>query len=69
MLKRFISEKDSAWIDVISEWDEDYKMGGWDWLNKGTEFFGQVKRMDGVIYTGSAGMGKTKFWLHREIMM
>ena len=31
-------EKDNAWIDVISEWDENYKMGGWDWLNKGSEF-------------------------------
>jgi dipeptidyl-peptidase 4 len=31
-------ETDSAWIEVISEWDEDYKMGGWDWLNKGAEF-------------------------------
>ncbi|HEY4964941.1 MAG TPA: S9 family peptidase [Puia sp.] len=32
------SEKDAAWIDVLSEWDDDYKMGGWDWLNKGSEF-------------------------------
>ncbi|HEY2350590.1 MAG TPA: DPP IV N-terminal domain-containing protein [Puia sp.] len=32
------SEKDKAWIDVISEWDDDYKMGGWDWLKKGSEF-------------------------------
>ncbi len=32
------SEKDPAWIDVLSEWDDDYKMGGWDWLNKGAEF-------------------------------
>ena len=32
------SEKDAAWIDVLSEWDDDYKMGGWDWLKKGEEF-------------------------------
>jgi dipeptidyl-peptidase-4 len=32
------SEKDKAWIDVISEWDDDYKMGGWDWLKSGSEF-------------------------------
>jgi dipeptidyl-peptidase 4 len=37
-VKTIFSERDSAWIDVLSEWDEDYKMGGWDWLNKGTEF-------------------------------
>ena len=33
-----LQEKDKAWIDVISEWDENYKMGGWDWLNNGSEF-------------------------------
>jgi dipeptidyl-peptidase 4 len=32
------SEKDPAWIDVLSEWDDDYKMGGWDWFGKGSEF-------------------------------
>jgi len=32
------SEKDKAWIDVISEWDDEYKMGGWDWLKNGSEF-------------------------------
>ena len=32
------TEKDSAWIDIISAWDDDYKMGGWDWLNGGREF-------------------------------
>jgi len=37
-VKTIYSEKDNAWIDVLAEWDEDYKMGGWDWLNKGTEF-------------------------------
>ena len=34
----YILKKISAWIDVISEWDDDYKMGGWDWLKKGNEF-------------------------------
>ncbi|HLA57647.1 MAG TPA: DPP IV N-terminal domain-containing protein, partial [Puia sp.] len=37
-VKQIYSEKDKAWIDVISEWDDTYKMGGWDWLNKGSEF-------------------------------
>jgi dipeptidyl-peptidase-4 len=37
-IKTIYSERDSAWIDVLSEWDEDYKMGGWDWLNNGAEF-------------------------------
>jgi dipeptidyl-peptidase-4 len=32
------TEKDEAWIDVLSEWDDDYKMGGWDWLKNGSEF-------------------------------
>jgi len=32
------SEKDTAWIDILSSWDDDYKMGGWDWLNEGKDF-------------------------------
>jgi len=32
------TEKDPAWIDILPAWDEDYKMGGWDWLNGGKEF-------------------------------
>jgi dipeptidyl-peptidase-4 len=32
------NEKSSAWIDVISEWNAKYQMGGWDWLNNGSEF-------------------------------
>ena len=32
------NEKSSAWIDVISEWDDKYQMGGWDWLKGGSEF-------------------------------
>jgi dipeptidyl-peptidase 4 len=31
-------EKDAAWIDIISAWDDKYKMGGWDWLQNGSEF-------------------------------
>ena len=31
-------EKDSAWIDILPLWDEDYSYGGWDWLNNGKEF-------------------------------
>jgi len=37
-VKTVFSERDNAWIDIISEWDQDYQMGGWDWLNKGAEF-------------------------------
>ena len=32
------TERDSAWIDILSAWDGDYKMGGWDWLQQGKEF-------------------------------
>jgi dipeptidyl-peptidase-4 len=31
-------EKDSAWIDILPLWDDDYAYGGWDWLNNGKEF-------------------------------
>jgi dipeptidyl-peptidase 4 len=37
-VKSVFKEKDSAWIDIISSWDKDYQMGGWDWLNGGKEF-------------------------------
>ncbi|HTL09106.1 MAG TPA: S9 family peptidase [Chitinophagaceae bacterium] len=32
------TEKDSAWIDILPLWDQDYINGGWDWLNSGKEF-------------------------------
>ena len=32
------SESDSAWIDILALWDQDYSYGGWDWLNGGKEF-------------------------------
>lgn len=32
------SEKDTAWIDLLASWDQDYIWGGWDWLNGGKEF-------------------------------
>ncbi|MEO5591160.1 MAG: DPP IV N-terminal domain-containing protein, partial [Chitinophagaceae bacterium] len=32
------TEKDSAWIDILPLWDQDYTNGGWDWLNSGKEF-------------------------------
>ncbi|TAH00088.1 MAG: S9 family peptidase [Sphingobacteriales bacterium] len=32
------NEKDSAWIDILPLWDNDYTNGGWDWLNGGKEF-------------------------------
>ncbi len=31
-------EEDSAWIDLQQEWDQKYSYGGWDWIEKGTEF-------------------------------
>ncbi len=37
-VKSVFKEKDAAWIDVISSWDDKYKMGGWDWLKNGSEF-------------------------------
>ena len=40
------SEKDTAWIDIISRVDDAYDMGGWDWLNNGTEFL-WVSEKDG----------------------
>jgi len=36
--KNIYAEKDSAWIDILPLWDEDYEYGGWDWLNNGNEF-------------------------------
>jgi dipeptidyl-peptidase-4 len=32
------TEKDSAWIDILPLWDNDYIWGGWDWLGGGKEF-------------------------------
>lgn len=31
-------EKDSAWIDILPLWDQDYTNGGWDWIKKGASF-------------------------------
>lgn len=31
-------ETDSAWIDILPLWDNDYIYGGWDWLDNGKEF-------------------------------
>jgi len=36
--KTIYEEKDSAWIDILPLWDEEYSYGGWDWLNNGKEF-------------------------------
>ncbi len=36
--KTIYSEKDSAWIDILPLWDNDYTWGGWDWLNNAKEF-------------------------------
>jgi dipeptidyl-peptidase 4 len=36
--KTIYNEKDAAWINIISSWDDSYKMGGWDWLKNGSEF-------------------------------
>jgi dipeptidyl-peptidase-4 len=44
--KTAYTEKDAAWIDVISAWEPHYYYGGWDWFNKGTEFL-WVSEKDG----------------------
>jgi dipeptidyl-peptidase 4 len=36
--KTIYVERDSAWIDILALWDEDYSMGGWDWLDQGKDF-------------------------------
>lgn len=36
--KAIYTEKDSAWIDILPLWDNDYTWGGWDWLNNNKEF-------------------------------
>jgi dipeptidyl-peptidase-4 len=36
--KTIYHETDSAWLDVLALWDEDYSYGGWDWLNNGKAF-------------------------------
>ncbi|MGH2564160.1 MAG: DPP IV N-terminal domain-containing protein, partial [Ginsengibacter sp.] len=36
--KNIYEEKDSAWIDILSLWDQEYSYGGWDWLDNGKEF-------------------------------
>jgi dipeptidyl-peptidase-4 len=36
-VKLIYNEKDKAWIDYVTMLHLDFKMGGWDWLNKGSE--------------------------------
>jgi dipeptidyl-peptidase 4 len=36
--KIIYTEKDEAWIDIMSAWDSDYDNGGWDWLDNGKAF-------------------------------
>ncbi len=36
--KSIYHESDSAWIDILPSWDQDYVWGGWDWLSGGKEF-------------------------------
>jgi dipeptidyl-peptidase-4 len=42
--KPFYSEKDEAWIDIKSRWEDDPM--GWDWINNGKEFL-WVSEKDG----------------------
>jgi dipeptidyl-peptidase-4 len=37
-LRVIYTEKDSAWIDILPLWDNDYIWGGWDWISGGKEF-------------------------------
>ncbi|WP_353722818.1 DPP IV N-terminal domain-containing protein [Dyadobacter sp. 676] len=46
--KPFYSEKDEAWIDIKSRWDNDPV--GWDWINGGKEFL-WVSEKDGWRHT------------------
>ena len=46
--KPFYFEKDGAWIDVKSRWDNDPM--GWDWINGGKEFL-WVSEKDGWLHT------------------
>lgn len=46
LAKTIYHETDSAWIDIISLWDEGYSYGGWDWFNNGAEFL-WVSEKDG----------------------
>ncbi|KIC90261.1 DPP IV N-terminal domain-containing protein [Flavihumibacter sp. ZG627] len=52
-------EYDSAWIDIMPSWDQDYANGGWDWLNGGREFLWASEK-DGWrhIYRLSVNGGK-----------
>ena len=63
------TEKDSAWIDILPLWDQDYANGGWDWLNNGKEFLWASEK-DGWrhLYRVSRD-GKKKPWLQQVIMM
>ena len=36
--KLIYEERDSAWIDILPSWDQDYANGRWDWLKSGKEF-------------------------------
>jgi len=37
-IKTIYTETDSAWIDILPEWDDEYAYGGWDWLHGGKDF-------------------------------
>lgn len=47
--KTVYTDKDTAWVEVLSQWDDDYKMGGWDWLKNGAEFL-QLSEKDGWMH-------------------
>ncbi|WAC10848.1 S9 family peptidase [Dyadobacter pollutisoli] len=46
--KPFYTEKDAAWIDIKSRWEDDPM--GWDWINGGKEFL-WVSEKDGWRHT------------------
>jgi dipeptidyl-peptidase-4 len=46
--KPFYTEKDAAWIDIKSRWENDPM--GWDWINNGKEFL-WVSEKDGWRHT------------------
>ena len=46
-VKSVFKENDKAWIDIISSWDRDYQMGGWDWLKN-------ARSIDSFVMGGSS---------------
>lgn len=53
--RKIFAERDEAWIDILSSWDDDYANGGWDWLEKGNAFLWATEQ-DGWRHVYRIGM-------------